>query len=89
MAPPQKKNEKRQEKSQLKSINPNILEGKSLEAIYAFPLLSMCLCVCFFNIRIEMGPVNSSDSDLPVNSITQGPPGCLSARPEPWPCLNS
>lgn len=31
------KKEKRQEKSQLKSINPNILEGKSLEAIYAFP----------------------------------------------------
>lgn len=43
----------------------------------------------FFNIKIEMGPVNSSDSDLPVNSITQGLPGCLSTRPEPWPCLNS
>lgn len=36
MAPPTKK-EKRQEKSQLKSINPNILEGKSLQAIFAFP----------------------------------------------------
>lgn len=49
----------------------------------------LILCVCFFNIKIEMGPANSSDSDLPVNSITQGLPGCLSTRPEPWPCLNS
>lgn len=41
---------------------------------------------------MEVGPVNSSDTDLPaqdVNSITQGLPGILSARPEPWPHLNS
>lgn len=37
MTPPTTKKEIRQEKSQLKSIKPNILEGKSLEAIYAFP----------------------------------------------------
>lgn len=63
--------------------------GKVVGSYLRLSRHSMSLCVCFFNIRIEMGPVNSSDSDLPVNSITQGLPGCLLARPEPWPCLNS
>lgn len=61
--------------------SPNILEGKLVQAVYAS---EWARCVWSFSIRMEMGPANSSDTDLSPRTWMVSLKGCRAAfQPDP------